>query len=289
MLRALASAVRGFSPDPGNVTVIIKTKAKILQGKDMEQELLEQLKRQNRLLKQGLLLAGAGLTVLTLAAAKAPDPSARFGEISVERINVVGPDGKNEMVIANRHRLPDAIVDGKPIKSDRGQKPGIIFYNADGDENGGLIFDGKLGDDGKPVAGMHFSMDRHGGDQQLALGHYEQGGYMESGLTVFDRGLHKDYDPLYKAWQELPAGAEKEAAKQRWIDAGGKQTKRLFIGKTPGKSSALVMADAHGKPRIMMIVTPEGKPELTFYGDDGKVLQKLPADNTPPVSAQAPK
>lgn len=49
------------------------------------------------------------------------------------------------------------------------------------------------------------------------------------------------------------------------------------------------MADAQGKPRIMMIVTPEGKPELTFYGDDGKVLQKLPADNTPPVSAQAPK
>jgi hypothetical protein len=143
-------------------------------------------------------------------------------------------------------------------------------------ENGGLIFDGKLGANGKPEAGMHFSMDRFGGDQQLALGHYENGGTMESGLKVFDRGLAKDYQPLWDAYQKAAPGAEKEALLQRWKDAGGRQTSRLFVGKTRGQSSAVILADNQGRPRIMMTVAPDGQPALVFMDDAGKELQRLP-------------
>lgn len=179
------------------------------------------------------------------------------------------------MVLANRDRLPAPIIDGNSIKTDR-KMPGIIFYNAVGDENGGIIFDGKLGEGGKPNAGVHFSMDRFGGDQQLALGHYESGGTMETGLNVYDRGLHKDYGALFDAMMGAKDPKEKEALEKRWIEAGGPQTKRLFVGKTRGQSAAVILADAKGKAKIMMLVTPDGKPMLNFLDDSGNVIQSFP-------------
>ena len=240
-----------------------------------EQDVVTQLKRQNRLLKSSLCTALAALSLLGLVAAKSPDAKARFTEIDVERINIVMPDGKKEMVLANRNRLPKAVIDGREVGSDRAM-PGILFYNEIGDENGGLIFDGKLDGNGKPAAGMHFSMDRFGGDQQLALGHYESNGAMETGLNIYDRGLEKEYGPLYEAYRNAPAGEEKERLKKRWIEAGGRQTTRLFVGKTRGKSSAVILADDQGRARIMMLVSPDGSPELNFLDATGNVIQSLP-------------
>jgi hypothetical protein len=238
-------------------------------------DVVEQLKRQNRLLKQLLGASSIGLAVLLLSAATSTGTRAKFSEIDVERINIIMPDGKPEIVIANRQRIPDPVVDGKPVKSDR-HFPGLIFYNAIGDENGGLIFDGKLDDKGKPAAGMHFSMDRFGGDQQLALGHYEDNGTMETGFNVYDRGLAKDYAPLWEAYEKTPAGPEKDALLKRFKEAGGQQTKRVFVGKTRAKSSAVVLADAQGHPKIMMLVEPDGTPSLQFFDNAGKVIQRLP-------------
>ena len=253
-----------------------------------QEEIVVQLKRQNRLLKQVLSVGTVGLALMFLAAAKPTENRGKFSEIDVERINIVTPEGKPELVIANRLRMPDPVANGKTIKSGRGQKPGIIFYNAVGDESGGLIFDGKLDKNGKPNAGMHFSMDRFGGDQQMALGHYESDGFMETGLRIYDRGLAKDYEGIYEAYEKAPDGKEKEALLQKWKDAGGQQTGRLFVGKTRGKSSAVIMSDAKGIPRIMMLVSPEGKPMLNFLDENGKVIQSLPqTESTASVASPA--
>lgn len=126
---------------------------------------------------------------------------------------------------------------------------------------------------------MHFSMDRFGGDQQLALGHYEGNGTMETGLNIYDRGLHKEYGPLFEAYTSAPEGEEKARLRQRWIEAGGQQTKRVFVGKTRGKSSAVILADPQGRPRIMMLVSPDGSPMLNFMDEAGNVIQSLPEKN----------
>jgi hypothetical protein len=238
--------------------------------------LIEQLKRQNRLLKSGLGLAAGAFAVLLLTGATGTDGRARFTEIDVERINIMGPNGKPDLVIANRERLPAPIINGKQSTSRRGKVPGMIFYNAVGDENGGFVFDGKLDDKGKPAAGMHLSMDRFGGDQQVSLGHYEGGGTLESGLKIYDRGLHAEYSPLREAYDKAAPGPEKDALLQKWKEAGGQQTSRMFVGKTRGKSSAVILAAADGQPRIMMVVTPEGEASLDFYDKTGKVVQHFP-------------
>lgn len=243
---------------------------------DHEQKLVSELKRQNRLLRQVVAVGTAVLAIGVLSAATTGAGRARFTEIDVERINIITPEGKSELVLANRNRMPEPVTGGKQIKRDGPARPGIIFYNAAGDESGGLIFEGKLDDKGVPAAGMHFSMDRFGGDQQLALGHYEQNGTMTTGLNLYDRGLVKDYDPLWQAYQSAAAGPAKEDLLRRWKEAGGEQTRRLFVGKTPGKSSAVILADAKGRARIMMTVTPEGQPSLDFLDDEGKVMLHLP-------------
>jgi len=229
-----------------------------------------QLKRQNRLLKIGIAI-GALFVVFVAADAK----KTRFKEIDVERINIVSSEGKREMVIANRKLLPRAIVDGVEFEEDRNM-PGITFYNDVGDECGGLIYSGRLDSNGHPRAGMHFSMDRFGGDQQLALGHYEDNGFMETGLNLYDRGLHKDYAPLMEALEKAKDESEKKAIRQKLEEAGANQTPRLFVGKTRSQSSSVVLCDAKGQIKIMMLVTPEGEAAIMFLDDSGEVVYSIP-------------
>jgi len=231
---------------------------------------LANLKTQNRLLKVGI--AVGALLFIFVAADKA---TSRFKEIDVERINVVSPEGRREMVISNRKLLPKAVIDGKEAGEDRNM-PGMLFYNDVGDECGGLIFNGKLDAKGKPDSGMHFSMDRFGGDQQLALGHYEDNGFMETGLNIYDRGLHKDYAPLFEALEKAGSKEEKGEIMRKLEAAGGMQVPRLFAGKTRDKASAVVLADAKGLPRIMMLVTPAGEAQMMFFNEAGEVVYSLP-------------
>lgn len=58
---------------------------------------------------------------------------------------------------------------------------------------------------------MHLSMDRFGGDQPLSLGNYEDGGTMESGLNIYDRGMAAEYLPLRDAYDKAAPGPEKDA------------------------------------------------------------------------------
>lgn len=89
------------------------------------------------------------VTVMLLAGAAAPKTS-DFDEITVHRINVVEPDGTLRMVISNHARLPGIIVRGKEQPFDRPQA-GMIFYNDEGSENGGLIFGGHRNPKGEVV------------------------------------------------------------------------------------------------------------------------------------------
>src|SRR5580658_4752984 len=79
--------------------------------------------------------------VIVWVGAASPAKVVNFDEITVHRLNVVEPDGKLRMVISNHARLPGIIVRGKEQPFPRPQA-GILFYNDEGSENGGLVFGG---------------------------------------------------------------------------------------------------------------------------------------------------
>ncbi len=65
--------------------------------------------------------------------------------LSVERLNIVDSAGHPLLVLANGALLPGAMFHGKEYPQSyvgRGRSAGMIFYNAAGDEVGGLIYEG---------------------------------------------------------------------------------------------------------------------------------------------------
>ena len=80
----------------------------------------------------------AAFTLAGSAAAKVQ----RFDEIDVHRLNVREPDGTLRMVISNHTRLPGVIVRGKENPPADRPYAGMLFYNDEGTENGGLVFGG---------------------------------------------------------------------------------------------------------------------------------------------------
>lgn len=197
-------------------------------------------------------------------------------ELNVERLNVMEPTGHPRLVLANTAHAPKAIKQGKVV-FDPGQRPGMIFYNDEGTENGGLIFRGKkVGDNIEH--GLHLSFDRYNQDQVVALQHIEQDGMLIAGLNIVDRP-QLDFD-LY---MELALAAEKgdkaAIAKLEALDVNKDGSihgaRRAFYG-TFNNKAMLQLNDPSGKKRIEMAVNAKGEPQLVFFDDKGTEILRLP-------------
>lgn len=200
-----------------------------------------------------------------------------FDEISVERINIVEKTGFNRMVLANSERAPGIDKFGKEVFRSEESRPGMIFYNDEGTENGGLIFRGEK-HDGKVNHGLHMSFDRYNQDQTLMLQHIEQADYMITGLTVMDRSDKDiDFDPVNAYTAALKAGdtAKAEAIYSKLEQEKQLGTYRAFYGTLNGDAK-LQLHDSHGNKRIQMVVTEDGEAKLEFLDENGQVILRLP-------------
>ena len=103
------------------------------------------------------------LTGLVLAGSVAAKPQS-FDEIDVRRINIREPDGTLRMVISNRARLPGVVAAGKEHPPVDRPFAGMLFYNDEGDENGGLVFSGRRDANGDVAdSGGMLTFDRYAG------------------------------------------------------------------------------------------------------------------------------
>ena len=133
--------------------------------------------------------AGIATAFVAIAAGQAIGEARKvsFDEIDVHRINVVEPDGTIRMTISNRAQFPGMIVKGKEMPhASRNDSAGMIFFNDEGTENGGLIFGGKA-QGGHVVNFGHLSFDQYEQDQVVTLEQGEEDGRRTAGLTFDDR------------------------------------------------------------------------------------------------------
>ena len=152
---------------------------------------------------QKTLLAYAGVTTAALAwfliAAAAPPAPTRFGTIDVDRINIREPDGTLRMTISDAARSPGIIVKGTEYPHPSRQAAGMLFYNDEGTENGGLIFGGqKTG--GKAASYGSLTFDRYQQDQVVQLLGEQDGADRRAGLIV---------NEVWPARPAVPVGAGK--------------------------------------------------------------------------------
>ncbi|QNQ08529.1 hypothetical protein [Sphingomonas alpina] len=201
-----------------------------------------------------------------------------FDTIDVKRINVREDDGTLRMIVSNTSRSPGIIYHGKERPHPSGNRgAGIIFYNSEGTENGGLTFGGETGKDGKVSGSGHLSFDQYQQDQVIQLTQSEYDGRRWAAMIVNDRPeTPLDFD-LAEKLGKMPAGAERDAflKKLEADGVGGRQ--RLFVGKTRNRDSAVMLSDALGRPRMMLKVTNDGAASIDFLDENGKVQRSLAA------------
>jgi hypothetical protein len=227
----------------------------------------------------------AGVTTVALVAlvasgfVQAPGRQ-KFQEIDVERINVVEPDGSYRMVIANKARSIGPIAYGKPFGYPGGNRPGIIFFNDEGTENGGLTFGGKKEPDGKFHAGGHLSFDQYNQDQVIYLTYADDNGRRRMGLTVADRADVPITDLVARmdSIKKLPEAEREAATRELMAPRNGVPmfAQRVYVGRDPAKAALLTLADPAGRVRIRIQVDSLGQAGLEFLDPAGKVTSRLP-------------
>jgi hypothetical protein len=188
------------------------------------------------------------------------------------------------MVIANHQAIPDAIIDGKTFPSHgRHDGAGMIFYNNEGDEDGGMGFSGHKTANGWEADG-DLMFDQYKQDQTVGLEYSDENGKRRAGFHVWDR---PDMDLAqmvehFNSVQNMPAGPQKDAAMkqlQEQAKNGEFGATRFFAGKTPDRSAVVLLCDAKGQARLRLSVTPAGEAKIDFLDENGKVTYSLPQQN----------
>ncbi|MGQ4582241.1 hypothetical protein [Lysobacter sp. F60174L2] len=198
--------------------------------------------------QQFLVLYSGVLTVAFAATALlafGPWRTGDFRELTVERLNVVEPDGTLRMVISNHDLIPGIIVRSEERALDRSQA-GMLFYNDEGSEVGGLIFGGHRNAEGEVVdSGVSLSFDKYESNQIVSLYGVDDSKNKFAGLSVADS----------------PSGSE--------------VNRRIWLGRGEDGIATLALMDADGNKRLLMQVEPDGQAKFSVLDAEGNVIQNV--------------
>jgi hypothetical protein len=228
------------------------------------------------LVAAGFVMGAAAPTALVMA--DSGPPKAVFDEISVKRVNIIEPDGKYRLVLANSERFPGLFMEGKEYKHHSRDGGGMLFFNDEGDEVGGLTFGSKTVGDNRRASGS-LMFDQYKQDQTVGIQYSEANGNRTAGLRVWDRP-----DWSIKPLMEMSAraAASDEAGKARIREEmrayamanGGAGAERVFAGKAT-EDAIVRLADKSGKPRLLLKVGADGEPSIEFLDTAGKVVKRI--------------
>jgi hypothetical protein len=235
------------------------------------------LRRQIRALQAWAVLSGLAFVVLAIAAFGQPITPTRIDELSVQRLNVVDANGTLRMVISNKDRMHPGVMDGVTIDRPR-PFAGLLFFNDEGDEVGGLTYTGQI-QNGQRRARAGLTFDQFKQDQTVGISYGENNGQRTAGLEVWDRS-DRPLSDLLRALNDanaLPDPAARDKAVQAARAAAPPGPRRVFVGKNADKSATVSLADANGKPRLTLRVDADGAASIEFLDADGKVMQRLPS------------
>ncbi|MGI8839780.1 MAG: hypothetical protein ACR2F8_03180 [Caulobacteraceae bacterium] len=201
-----------------------------------------------------------------------------FDQITVRRINVVEPDGKPRMIVSDRAEFPGLFWGGREYRHHNRDTGGFLFFNDDGDEDGGMTFSNRR-EGGHYTAESGIDFDQFKQDQTVGLDYAEQDGVRAAGLKVWDRPDQSLFPVIELSDQAAHAStdAEKAAIRQKMKDlvvSYGHFGQRLFAGKE-GHDAVVRLADGQGRPRLVMRVGPFGEASVDFLDGGGKVVKHI--------------
>lgn len=161
-----------------------------------------------------------------------------FMQISnLHRINIQDESGHNRVVISNQQQIPPPIIGGKQYQR-RMTPAGLIFYDENGDERGGIAIS-TSGE--KHINALAFDYQNADAIGLMAIDD-NTGDYHKAALII--------------------------NAKDNSEDPGANINRiNLF---TENGNAALVMNDANQVPRLILKVDSSGTPSIEMYDAGGK-------------------
>jgi len=235
------------------------------------------LRRQFIFLRAYAITSSLILVVLGAAAFRQAGPAKSAGEITVERINIVDANGTLRMVLAGKDRMHPGVMDGITIDRPR-PVAGMLFFNDEGDEVGGLTYTGTVaGGRGRANAGIMFDQLKQ--DQTIGISYQESNGQRSAGFQVWDRSDTVRLSELIaklNAANKLPAGAERDQAVAAVRSTAPPGPRRVFVGKTADKAATMVLSDGDGRARLRLAVDAAGNPRIEFLDESGRIVARIP-------------
>ena len=195
-------------------------------------------------------------------------------EITTERLNIVGKDGNKYVVLSNPEKQALATINGKPINPEETERniAGLLFFNEDGDEIGGLVY----GIDSTDSYQL-LTFDQRKNDQIMALRKDE---YLEDGKWKKQYGLllqersEKQSNVIISELNNIRSIKDsitrENEFKKFYNDPENLAPQRLFIGRTYSEYVGLFLMDKNNKPRLQIYLDENGEPHIESFDENGE-------------------
>jgi hypothetical protein len=232
----------------------------------------------NRLYERGALticaaalvtIAASSLTSRAGAAAR----NERYDEVSVRRLRVVDASGVTRLLLTGKP-VPEGTIGGKrlPRITQARTDAAVMFYNDRGDEQGGITYSGR---NGEQSAGLTF--DAWQQDQALEIQHASDADGSDSFIAGNERPRTSHIDDMTAFQREsaaLHTDEERLALRRRYRAEGRFGYQRWEVGNRAGLSE-LKLNDAKGRPRLRLRVTANGDARVEFLDAGGNVVKSV--------------
>ncbi|OWW23492.1 hypothetical protein B4Q04_20040 [Zobellia sp. OII3] len=235
--------------------------------------------RENFILKLYSATLTAVLAFAILSAFKTEQKNKKFDEITVERINIIEPNGDLKMVISNQSKQHSGMFNGEMLFGERERPAGIIFFNEEQDEVGGILFQGNKKDGSSWI----LSVDQYKTDQIMQMRYLKNNeGKSRYGIQFWDKDenytmpiIAKKIDSLQKKGLSM-----QEAIKViKKAKVGGLITaERMFIGKTSNENAGIFIQDQKGIDRLKIYVDNQNNPKIEVLDEKGNTIKNLASE-----------
>src|SRR5579872_1119399 len=205
----------------------------------MEAKLLRQIRQ----LQACTLVLFVSTMLLVLNAVHPLLATQRFKTIDAERINIREKSG------VLKAALSDSAGFGERAKRSDVMFSGLMFYNEEGEEEGGLIYSGKAAPNGQD-ADVTLTMDQYRQDQNVYLHHEEhkdvQNFRIEDGLSINARPDWTGTGEEYRIYGEMDklGPEQQDDLRLKSLQKGKISSNRLFFGVRRGTKNGVAYDDS---------------------------------------------
>jgi hypothetical protein len=251
--------------------------SKLLLEWAMETKLLHQI----RVLQICVAVLLASTVLLTTNVFHPLVPAQKFKVLEAERINIRERSGILRAALSNSAGFNEG------QRAERGGVTfaGLMFYNEEGQEEGGLVYSGKRSPSGGQDADVTLTMDQYHQDQNVYLHHEEhkdpQSFRIEDGLSINARPDWTKITEEYGIYAQMNkmTPEQRDELRLRSVQAGKISSSRLFFGVRRGTEHGVSYDDTGvfiknrwGRNAIKIYVDNDNKPHFEVYDPLGKSI-----------------